>query len=105
MSGKIEELDEKSFNKFIKDGNAIVDFWAEWCSPCKYMEPHYEAAAKEIKNVKFGKVDVDKESALAGRFQVMSIPTTIFFKNGEQVDRTVGAINKDKIKEKIEENF
>ena len=101
----IKELDEKNFDSFIAKGNCVVDFWAEWCGPCKIMAPEFEKAAKEIKNIKFGKVNVDSNYELAGRFKVMAIPTTIFFKNKEQVDRTTGAISFKDIKKKIEENF
>ena len=101
----IKELDKKSFDEFISKGNAIVDFWAIWCGPCKIMEPHYEAAAKEAKNVKFAKIDVDKNQEIAERFEVLSIPTTIFFKNKEQVDRVIGAISKEDILGRIKENF
>lgn len=102
----ITELTEKDFDKFIAKGKCVVDFWAAWCSPCLYMEPHFEAAAKELKGkVKFGKVDVDKEQGLASRFQVMSIPTTIFFRDKEQVNRTTGAMNKERIIEEIKRNF
>lgn len=101
----IKELTKKDFNEFISNGDVVVDFWAEWCGPCKLMEPHYEKAAQEEKNIKFGKVNVEEAPELAERFQVMSIPTTIFFKNGEQVDRTVGALSKDMIISRIKDNF
>ena len=105
MAGKITELNENNFDSFIKKGNCVVDFWAEWCGPCKQMTPEFEKAAKEIKNIKFGKVNVDGNQDLAGRFQVMSIPTTIFFKNKEQVDRSTGAISFEDLKKKVEDNF
>lgn len=101
----IKELSSDNFDDFIAKGNAVVDFWAEWCSPCRVMEPHLEKAAQEEKNVKFGKVNVDDEPELAQRFQIMSIPTTIFFKNKEQVDRTVGALSKEMIISRIKDNF
>ena len=105
MTGKITELDEKNFDSFISKGNCVIDFWAEWCGPCKIMEPEFEKASKEIKNVKFGKVNVDGNLDLASRFQVMAIPTTIFFKNKEQVDRSTGAISFKDIRNFCERNF
>ncbi|OIO81330.1 thioredoxin [Candidatus Pacearchaeota archaeon CG1_02_32_132] len=101
----IKILNSKSFNEFIKKGNAIVDFYADWCGPCKIMAPHFEKASEQIKGVKFGKVDVDGNQDLAQRFQVMSIPTTIFFKDGEQVDRHSGALSEDDIKKTIGKAF
>ena|SRR3990167_906979 len=98
------DLDGKGFNEFIKKGVSVVDFWAAWCGPCKMVAPIFEEAAEELKGkIKFGKVDVDAHSDLAQRFQVMSIPTMIFFKDGEQVDRAVGAMYKEDLIEKIEE--
>lgn len=101
----IKNLDSKSFDSFIKKGNSIVDFYADWCGPCKIMKPHFEKASEKMKGVKFGKVDVDAEGELAQRFQVMSIPTTIFFEDGEQVDRYTGALDFDEIKRMIEKAF
>ena len=105
MADKISELDEKNFDSFIGKGNSIVDFWASWCGPCKMMEPEFEKASKEIDGVKFGKVNVDGNQELAMRFQVMSIPTTIFFKGKEQVDRVSGAIDFAEIKKRAESGF
>lgn len=101
----VKNLDSESFDDFISKGNALVDFYADWCGPCKIMKPHFEKVAKETKNVKFGKVDVDANQDLAQRFQVMSIPTTIFFKDGEQVERHSGALREDDLKEAIDEAF
>ena len=97
------DLDGKNFDTFVKKGICVVDFWAVWCGPCKISEPIFEALASEFKGrVGFGKVDVDKNYELAQRFRVMSIPTMIFFKNGEQVDRVIGALPKDVLKKKID---
>ena len=103
MAVKIKQLDEKNFDDFIGKGDVIVDFYADWCGPCKILGPELEKASKEIKGVKFGKVDVDRNQDLAGRFGVMSIPTLIFFKNGKQVDKSTGVLDKDEILEKIKE--
>ena len=104
--GGIIELNGENFDKHISKGNWVIDFWAEWCGPCKIMAPHFLEASKEFKGkVNFGKVDVDAENELAGRFQVMSIPTTIFFKDREQVNRAVGAMPKDAIVGQIKNSF
>lgn len=101
----IIELDNKNFNDFISKGDVIVDFGAEWCGPCKIMAPELKKASEKLKNIKFGKVNVDSNYELAERFQVMSIPTTIFFKNKEQVDRANGAISAVEIEKIANKNF
>ena len=99
-------LDDNSFNGSIAKGNWVVDFWAEWCGPCKIMAPHFDSAAKELKHkIGFGKVDVDSNYELAQKYEVMSIPTLLFFKNGEVVHATVGALNKEQLKKTVEEIF
>lgn len=104
MGKHTTDLSKKSFNEFIKKGMVVIDFWAAWCGPCKITAPIFEEVAEEMKGkVKFGKVDVDVNSDLAQRFQVMSIPTIIFFKDGEQVERVVGALYKEDLVEKIQD--
>lgn len=101
----VEILNSENFDGFVSEGNVVVDFYADWCGPCKIMAPEFEKASKEIKNVKFGKLNVDGAQDVAGQFGVMSIPTTIFFKDGEAVDRVSGAIDADEIKERVEKAF
>lgn len=101
----IKELKEKDFSAFTSKGNVVVDFWAEWCGPCKMMEPHFKKVAEKATSVKFAKVNVDEEYELANQFEVMSIPTTIFFKDGEMVDRHTGAMNAEMIEKKTKEAF
>lgn len=70
---------------------AMVDFWADWCGPCKMLSPTVEALASQYDGkVLVGKVNVDEEPELARRFGVMSIPTVVFLKNGQEVDRKIG---------------
>lgn len=103
VSKNITELTEKTFDSFVENGKVVVDFWAEWCGPCKIMGPIFEDVAGYLKGkVKFGKVDVDAHSDLAQQFSVMSIPTMIFFENGEVVDRIVGVLEKDELIEKLQ---
>jgi len=101
----VEIINSDNFDDFVKEGNIIIDFYADWCGPCQMMKPHFEKASDSIEDVKFGKVDVDKNQEIAQRFQIMSIPTTILFKNGEQVDRRSGALGEGDIKEVVKKNF
>ena len=79
-------------------GTVLVDFWAEWCMPCKMLAPTIEELAEEANGAyKVGKIDVDKSPSLAAQFGVMSIPTVIVFKNGKAVDKTVGVVPKSQL--------
>lgn len=80
----------------------LVDFWAEWCGPCKIVEPIVEELAKTYEGkIKVGSVNVDNEQELAMQYQVMSIPTFIIFKNGQPVSQFIGAQPKVKFEEEI----
>ena len=81
------------------DKPVLLDFYADWCGPCNMMAPEMEAFAEETETVEDCKLDVDDATDLAMTFGVMSIPTVILFKNGEEVDRFVGAREKDGIAE------
>ena len=84
----------------------LVDFWAEWCGPCKMIAPVVEELAKEYAHkLKIGKLDVDNSPRTATTYGIMSIPTLIFFKGGKITDQVVGALNKAELKRKIEENI
>ena len=81
----------------------LVDFYADWCGPCKMMAPIVAALAEKYDGrIKVGKINVDENDDVVGRFGIRNIPTVIFFKNGEMVDKIVGATSKDKFKEKVE---
>jgi thioredoxin 1 len=104
--GHAKEITAESFDKFVGKGVSVIDFWAAWCGPCQMMGPIFEEVAKEMEGkAAFGKVDVDKTGELAQRFMVMSIPTLIVFKNGEQVDRISGVAPKDALKKRITDHL
>ena len=79
----------------------LVDFWAAWCGPCKMLSPIVDQVGEETDSVKVAKINIDEEMELAERFGVMSIPTLVLFKNGEEADRSVGVVPKDKILDMI----
>jgi len=80
----------------------VVDFWAEWCMPCKIVEPHFKALAKKYKGkIKFGRLNVDEEVDISQKYEIMAIPTFILFKGGKEIDRLIGAAPKDKLEEFI----
>ncbi|MEK7528198.1 MAG: thioredoxin [Patescibacteria group bacterium] len=82
-------------------GLAVIDFFAEWCGPCKMMAPTIDEMAEEMSDVKIGKLDVDLSPQTAQNYGVSSIPTLIFFKGGQEVGRTVGFQSKEAIEAKI----
>ena len=82
----------------------IVDFWAVWCTPCRMVSPIIEELAKELSGkVKVGKLNVDENQQIAGKFGIMSIPSVLIFKNGNPVKTIIGAQGKEKYKKEIEE--
>jgi thioredoxin 1 len=99
-------LIDTNFQSEIEEakGLALVDFWAPWCGPCQIMGPVIEEIAGELKDqVKIAKVNVDENPKTSNKYSVMSIPTLIFYKDGKEVERLVGAHDKETILQKIDE--
>ena len=104
----LHHFTDTNFKKEVLESGlpVVVDFWANWCGPCKMIAPIVEELAKEFDGkVKIGKVDVDTNPKSASTYGIMSIPSIIFFKNGKVMDQVTGAINKASLKRKIEENI
>ena len=78
-------------------GTVLVDFWAAWCGPCQMLSPVVDEVAEALPDVKVGKVNIDEQPDLAAQFDVMSIPTLMVFKDGQEVEQSVGVIPKDSI--------
>jgi thioredoxin 1 len=98
---------DKNFEEEVlkSDGLVLVDFWATWCGPCQVMGPIIKQVAEENKNakVKVGKLNVDENSDTAQKYNVMSIPTLIYFKEGKVVDQSSGVQSKDALQKKLKE--
>ena len=89
----VMELTSENFNHEMANNDLLlVDFWAEWCGPCKSMHPIFTRMAKKYKRVRFARVNVDKSQDIAMKYGVQSIPTFIMFKNGEIANTMVGAV-------------
>ena len=98
----VPELTNGEFEEFTKKGIALVDFFAEWCMPCLMMAPVIEELNDKFKGkIKFGKVNVDDNPALAQKFQISSIPNMILFKDGKQVTSFLGTISAEDFEEKL----
>ncbi len=104
MAANLVTLTESNFQDEIENSMVpyLVDFWAEWCGPCKMLTPTLEALATELgATAKIGKVNVDENPALAAQFRVSSIPMLVFFKDGKPVDTVVGVQSKDALSRRL----
>ena len=105
MAANLSVFDDANFDVEVKQSSApvLVDFGAEWCGPCRALAPIVEELAKEFDGrLKVGTVDIDHSKQVATQFGIMSVPTIIFFKGGEAVDKVVGLRPKSELKSKIE---
>lgn len=90
----LDNFDQEVLNSNVP---VLVDFWAEWCGPCKMLSPVVDKIAESADGFKVAKVNVDDEAGLAMRYQVVSIPTLIVFKDGKEAKRNVGVITEEEI--------
>ena len=101
-------LTDENFEEEVNSSTVpvLVDYWAEWCGPCKMIGPLVEEMAEEYSNrLKVGKLDVDENQSSASKQNVMSIPTLLIFKEGEVVAQQIGAVNKTQLTQFIESNL
>jgi thioredoxin 1 len=90
---EIIDLDSTNFVQTVSsDSPTLVDFWADWCGPCKMMHPVFESLSKKYSKIKFARVNVDQNQNIAMKFAVQSIPMFIMFKSGQMIDKMVGAV-------------
>lgn len=100
-SHEVVTLTDADFKSSIGAGRWVVDFWAAWCGPCRIIAPVIEQLASERTDVRFGKLNVD-ENRIAGEFAVKSIPLLVFFRDGKEAGRLVGAVPRGQIEAAIE---
>ena len=99
----VQKLNQNNFHNAIANGTALVDFYADWCGPCRMVSPIVDEIAEERNDITVGKVNVDDENALAMTYGVMSIPTLIVFQDGKEKTRIVGAKPKAAILAQLQE--
>ncbi|MGM5488512.1 MAG: thioredoxin [Nanobdellota archaeon] len=100
----VTNVTNENFEQEVKQSDVpvIIDFWASWCMPCKMFGPIFEDVAKEMEGkAKFVKISTEEAPELANQFSVMSIPTIVFMKDGQEVDRAMGMMAKDALIEKV----
>ena len=104
MAGAINEVTDSNFQAEVIESETpvLVDFWAPWCGPCRVIAPSLEEIASEREDLEIVKLNVDDNQATAARYDVMSIPTLILFKNGEPATRIIGALPKRRLVQELE---
>lgn len=103
----VKHVEEKDFKVEVLEhkGVVLVDFWATWCGPCKMIAPVIEGLASEMNEVKFTKIDVDRNPSVANQYEISSIPTLLVFKDGKVVDKMVGFRPKNDIENLVKKHL
>ncbi|GAA6396519.1 thioredoxin [Solibaculum mannosilyticum] len=98
VNANVLTVTNKNFDQIISSGVVVVDFWANWCGPCRMLSPIVDQLAEQFAGrITVGKVDVDRESELASRFRIMSVPSLLFFQDGKLVETSVGVKNLEEL--------
>ena len=100
---KVEKVNSQNFEEEVLKNEklVLVDFYADWCGPCKMLSPIIDQIAEENTNIKVVKVNVDESQDLAMKYQVMSIPTLVIIKEGKEINRSVGLVDKSQIENMV----
>lgn len=101
----MEIITSEKFNEIRNEGKLVVDFFADWCGPCKMLSPVLEEVSKDYKDITFVKVNVDDNEELAGEFGIMSIPCVFMLENGEVKNKFLGYIGKEAVETEIDKAF
>ncbi|MFP4567803.1 MAG: thioredoxin [Candidatus Woesearchaeota archaeon] len=102
---KMKDLNTQELKEFISKENAVVDFHAQWCGPCKMLGPVFEEISTELKEINFAKADIDNVGETAMELGVRGVPTIILFKDGKELNRIVGFVPKETLKTQIKEMY
>ena len=105
MSANTIEVTDSTFSNIVSDNPlVVVDCWAPWCGPCRMIAPVIDELSTQYEDVKFGKLNTDENLEISRKFQIMAIPTLLFFKNGELVERVTGVVPKGHIEDLVKKH-
>ncbi|HYU59537.1 MAG TPA: thioredoxin [Solirubrobacterales bacterium] len=104
MTGKLPDVTDSSFQSEVLEANGpvLVDFWAPWCGPCRVVHPILEEISNERDDLRIVSINVDENQQTAARFEILSIPTLLLFKDGEIAKRVIGALPKKRLEAELE---